>query len=730
MADENRVDIEFGARTGELDGAFSKLENEAQDVGGTIQDSFTRAKYGVDALSVSVGKMASQYSGLSTVVDRNSLEMKQSSESVDALLNRYDPLGAKLRQLKEDFRQLDLAASSGKISSRDDIRLDQAYARLQREISATSAATNSYSAANGKATLSAGQLRNATHQLPMQFTDIWVSLAAGQSPMMVLIQQGSQIKDSFGGVGMAARAMGGYIMGLINPITLAAAAVAAGAYAWVQWGDAAEKAVEKARKASKDAVEDAKRATAGIQKTPDEQIKAIEYQIQGVRGQLDAAMKRRDAITRKTSAEEAQAIGAELGARREQLASLERQIEEIKKRESERQTKKEPKISYKTETGPEMAEAAAALALQKEHAKASEAETRDQYARGLITTKEYYDKKLALAETSLLESIAVKRKELELLAGITPKNKSDELKIKRDEVSITGQINVLEAQRAELIKQNTREYNKEEQQRSAAMEKLLAQQQLDSAQAGVARDAADNQQKLAMRQITAAQLFEMQKQEEQRSLEATKEFLRAKLEAEFENSGNKMQTMQEYAAAVEAAERKHQQKLTDIDNKAALERAKYSLQAQEAVQGSMSTMFEDLMKGTKSLSDAFKDFAASVIADIIRIQAQRMAAEIMGASSGKDGGSSSTIGSIIGKWLGGSFAVGTNYVPNDMLAMVHKGERIVPASQNNPAMLGGGGSSMTVHNNFTVAGSVDTRTQAQIATLAGLSLQRAMARNA
>lgn len=35
-----------------------------------------------------------------------------------------------------------------------------------------------------------------------------------------------------------------------------------------------------------------------------------------------------------------------------------------------------------------------------------------------------------------------------------------------------------------------------------------------------------------------------------------------------------------------------------------------------------------------------------------------------------------------GRWEGRSFAVGTNRVPNDMLAMVHKDERIIPAADN------------------------------------------------
>ena len=74
--------------------------------------------------------------------------------------------------------------------------------------------------------MSAGQTRMALQQLPLQFQDIVVSLQAGQAPMTVMLQQGSQLAGSFGGVGAAAKAMGGYILGLVNPFTVAGAAVA------------------------------------------------------------------------------------------------------------------------------------------------------------------------------------------------------------------------------------------------------------------------------------------------------------------------------------------------------------------------------------------------------------------------------------------------------------------------------------------------------------------------
>lgn len=64
----------------------------------------------------------------------------------------------------------------------------------------------------------------ALRGVPAQFTDIVTSLQGGQAPLTVFLQQGGQLKDMFGGAGQAARALGGYVLGLVNPFTLAAAA--------------------------------------------------------------------------------------------------------------------------------------------------------------------------------------------------------------------------------------------------------------------------------------------------------------------------------------------------------------------------------------------------------------------------------------------------------------------------------------------------------------------------
>ena len=91
----------------------------------------------------------------------------------------------------------------------------------------------------GKQTISVGQYNAAMRMLPAQMTDITVGLATGQSPFMVLMQQGGQLKDMFGGIGPAMRAVAGQALKLVNPLTLAAGSAALLGKAWLDAQDEA-----------------------------------------------------------------------------------------------------------------------------------------------------------------------------------------------------------------------------------------------------------------------------------------------------------------------------------------------------------------------------------------------------------------------------------------------------------------------------------------------------------
>jgi phage-related minor tail protein len=80
--------------------------------------------------------------------------------------------------------------------------------------------------------MSAAAMNAALRGVPAQMTDIIVSLQGGQAPLTVFLQQGGQLKDMFGGIVPAAKALGGAVLNLINPFTVTIAAVATGALAF------------------------------------------------------------------------------------------------------------------------------------------------------------------------------------------------------------------------------------------------------------------------------------------------------------------------------------------------------------------------------------------------------------------------------------------------------------------------------------------------------------------
>ena len=119
-------------------------------------------------------------------------------------------------------------------------RVERKSERTARQVaSAQKRAAAESEAAWKKATESIGtgglsdkQLTAAMRGLPAQFTDVIVSLQGGQNPLTVLLQQGGQVKDMFGGIGPALKAVTSGIVGMINPVTVLGAAVAAMGYGW------------------------------------------------------------------------------------------------------------------------------------------------------------------------------------------------------------------------------------------------------------------------------------------------------------------------------------------------------------------------------------------------------------------------------------------------------------------------------------------------------------------
>ncbi|EJF8220051.1 phage tail tape measure protein, partial [Escherichia coli] len=139
--------------------------------------------------------------------------------------------------------------------SLDAVRFDEQMSRVRRHFSGleTDARKTASAVEQGlsrqalaaqKAGISVGQYKAAMRMLPMQFTDVATQLAGGHNPWLILLQQGGQVKDSFGGLIPMFRGLAGAVSLPAVGITSLVAATGALAYAWYQ-GDSTLSAFNK-----------------------------------------------------------------------------------------------------------------------------------------------------------------------------------------------------------------------------------------------------------------------------------------------------------------------------------------------------------------------------------------------------------------------------------------------------------------------------------------------------
>jgi phage-related minor tail protein len=193
-----------GAKAG-----FQEIKDSAKDMAQAVSKSGQDAAKGID--SVGDGAAAA-----SAKVDRATSNLMGSIQRATAAADAGKKSGSAFFESLAVQRGVNVDALKPYLT-----QLDAAIAKQK----AASDAMNGVVPSLQKVGVSAAQTANALRGVPAQFTDIFTSLQGGQAPLTVFLQQGGQLKDMFGGIGPAAKALGSYVLGLINPFTLAAAAV-------------------------------------------------------------------------------------------------------------------------------------------------------------------------------------------------------------------------------------------------------------------------------------------------------------------------------------------------------------------------------------------------------------------------------------------------------------------------------------------------------------------------
>ncbi|MFY7274819.1 phage tail tape measure protein [Enterobacter cloacae complex sp. IR5437] len=136
---------------------------------------------------------------------------EKQSAALKNLLGSIDPTIRAFNSLDEQHAQLVAHFEAGRINGAQfehfNTILNQTRERLSGVADVLPEALSRQEAAARRAGISVGQYSAAMRTLPAQFTDIATQLAGGQSPFLILLQQGGQIKDSFGGLGPMLQAL-------------------------------------------------------------------------------------------------------------------------------------------------------------------------------------------------------------------------------------------------------------------------------------------------------------------------------------------------------------------------------------------------------------------------------------------------------------------------------------------------------------------------------------------
>lgn len=175
-----------------------------------------------DALNAEIARAKNIVAGLGPEAEKSFAKMSAAEKkaTTDAL-----KFSQQVGMTREEIRLLTLSARGA---------APEAIEKMRQSILAARTAAAQGAVTFNQYGLSAKQTTAALRQVPAQITDIVTSLQGGQNPLTVFIQQGGQLRDVFGGVTPAAKALGSALLGLVNPYTVGAAAIAGIAYTMYQ----------------------------------------------------------------------------------------------------------------------------------------------------------------------------------------------------------------------------------------------------------------------------------------------------------------------------------------------------------------------------------------------------------------------------------------------------------------------------------------------------------------
>jgi phage-related minor tail protein len=209
MTNSLKSQLELSADASGVKAGVNEAKKSLASLGATAQAEGKKAAEGMD-------KIGAGGENTSKKVDKTTRSLIQSIERTTATLEAGGRANVKYFETLAGQRGVDVNTLKPYLEQLDAVSKRQA--QLTPELEKGGIQFDKY----GR---SVKQNTQALRQVPAQLTDIIVGLQGGQAPLTVLLQQGGQLRDVFGGIAPAAKALGGAVLGLVNPYTVLAGAV-------------------------------------------------------------------------------------------------------------------------------------------------------------------------------------------------------------------------------------------------------------------------------------------------------------------------------------------------------------------------------------------------------------------------------------------------------------------------------------------------------------------------
>lgn len=222
---------------------LAKMAGSAEKVGSAVSKLESRSAKtaaALDRIHTTSTKVESSLRGANGQFIKASDNFNKNAAEIHKLRLRYDEAYASSVRYAQEVSQLNTALTQGAISPEI---YGQQLLKLDQSLGKAGSQADNFGKQMGKA---GGNTANVFAQL----NDIGVMLAAGQNPIQLALQQGTQLNQVWGQMGGTFGAAGGTIrsalMSMLSPINLVTIGVIAGAAALTQWA-------MSARGSSKDA---------------------------------------------------------------------------------------------------------------------------------------------------------------------------------------------------------------------------------------------------------------------------------------------------------------------------------------------------------------------------------------------------------------------------------------------------------------------------------------------